>query len=95
MARMYLPPSVPPEPEEEAAVESPASGGVVEVQEPAPPGPTVTEPVKNPEPPAVPEPSRGGSKADWVIYAVSKGADQAAAEAMSRDELAKQYGTPV
>ena len=91
MPRMYLPPSTPPEPEEVVELPDPAPG-LVEVKEPVTPGPTVTEPVK---PPAVAEPSRGGSKADWVLYAMSKGAVQAEAEALSRDELAKQYGTPV
>ncbi|MGW6739719.1 hypothetical protein ACWGDX_03050 [Streptomyces sp. NPDC055025] len=39
-------------------------------------------------------PNRAASKADWVAYAVSQGADQAAAEALTRDALADQYGPP-
>lgn len=39
----------------------------------------------------VPQPSRNASKEDWVNYALYRGMDQAAAEAMSRDELATAY----
>lgn len=38
------------------------------------------------------EPKKSGSKADWVEYAVSKGADRAEAEASTRDDLAAAYG---
>jgi hypothetical protein len=52
-----------------------------EAEEPEAPGPE----------PAV-RPSKSASKADWLAYAVSQGADEAEAESMTRDELAKAYG---
>lgn len=38
-------------------------------------------------------PSRSGSKADWVEFAVAAGADREEAEAMTRDELIDEFGT--
>ena len=89
MPRIYLPSSEPVEEQPTEESTEPTTGGPVEVTEPVTPGPTTPPP-----PPAVPEPARNGSKADWVAYAVSKGADQAEAEALSRDELVAKYGTP-
>lgn len=40
------------------------------------------------------EPAGNASKADWVDYAVSKGADRAEAEACTRDDLRKSFGSP-
>jgi hypothetical protein len=40
------------------------------------------------------QPSRGGSKASWVDYAVQAGANREEAEDMSRDQLAEKYGKP-
>lgn len=37
-------------------------------------------------------PARSASKADWVAYAVSKGAEQAAAEQLTKEQLTEQYG---
>jgi hypothetical protein len=37
-------------------------------------------------------PNRSATKGDWVSYAVSVGATEADAEAMTRDELADTYG---
>ncbi len=38
-------------------------------------------------------PARSASKADWVAYAVAQGADQADAEAKTRDQLAELFAT--
>lgn len=40
------------------------------------------------------EPAGNASKADWVDYAVAKGADPAEAEGCTRDDLRKSFGTP-
>lgn len=45
-------------------------------------------------PAALEEPKKSGTKADWVEYAVSKGADRAEAEAATRDDLAAAFGSP-
>jgi hypothetical protein len=37
-------------------------------------------------------PGRSASKADWVAYAVTRGAEQDDAEQLTRDQLAEQYG---
>lgn len=37
-------------------------------------------------------PAKSASKADWVDYAVSQGADREEAESSTRDDLAKTYG---
>lgn len=37
-------------------------------------------------------PAGNASKADWVAYAVTQGADPDEAEGLSRDELREQYG---
>lgn len=44
-------------------------------------------------PPDAPEgpPAKSGTKADWVAYAVTQGADPAEAEALTRDQLAEAY----
>jgi hypothetical protein len=39
----------------------------------------------------VERPKGNASKAEWVAYAVAQGADEAAADAMTRDELADKY----
>ncbi|MFE9865874.1 hypothetical protein ACFYPZ_24570 [Streptomyces sp. NPDC005506] len=44
------------------------------------------------EPASIPMPSKGGSKADWVAYAVAQGADVAEAESKTRDQLVDAYG---
>lgn len=44
-----------------------------------------------PEPIVVERPAKSASKADWVAYAVSQGAEQAEAEAKTRDELAALF----
>jgi hypothetical protein len=45
-----------------------------------------------PQPPPPTRPAASGSKAAWVAYAVAHGADQAAAEAKTRDQLVDAYG---
>jgi hypothetical protein len=40
----------------------------------------------------VTQPNRGASKALWVEYAVSQGAEAEVVEAMSRDSIADTYG---
>ncbi len=37
-------------------------------------------------------PPKAGLKEDWVAYAVSQGADQAEAEASTKDDLVAKYG---
>lgn len=37
-------------------------------------------------------PARSASKAEWVAYALRQGADQDAAEQLTRDQLIEQYG---
>lgn len=37
-------------------------------------------------------PARSASKTDWLTFALASGADQAEAEALTRDQLAEQYG---
>lgn len=37
-------------------------------------------------------PAKGAPKADWIAYAVSQGADEADAEAMTKEELVTTYG---
>lgn len=37
-------------------------------------------------------PARNASKAEWVEYAVSRGADRDAAESATKPELVEQYG---
>lgn len=45
------------------------------------------------EEPAVQAPAKSATKADWVAFVVTHhGVDQAAAEKLSRDQLAAQYG---
>ncbi len=39
-----------------------------------------------------PVPKSSASKGDWVAFAVSQGADEAEAEASTRDDLASAYG---
>lgn len=41
---------------------------------------------------AVKPPARSATKADWVAYALTTGADRATAEGLTRDQLAEQYG---
>lgn len=64
------------------------SGMVEEFEVPA-------EPEPEPDAPPVPleEPKKSASKADWVEYAVSKGADRAEAEAANRDDLVVVWGS--
>lgn len=50
----------------------------------------VTEPAPSGLPAAT-VPARNAAKSDWVEYAVARGADRTAAEAMTRDELVAQY----
>ncbi len=57
-------------------------------------GDTSPDPGGDQGPAALEEPKKSGSKADWVEYAVSKGADRAEAEAATRDDLAAAYGSP-
>ncbi|MFD4371500.1 hypothetical protein ACFWPY_07900 [Streptomyces sp. NPDC058527] len=38
-------------------------------------------------------PARSASKALWVAYAVARGTEQDAAEQLTRDQLAEQYGS--
>jgi hypothetical protein len=45
-----------------------------------------------PHPPPPTRPAASASKAAWVAYAVALGADQAAAEAKTRDQLVDAYG---
>lgn len=53
------------------------------------------EPEPDPEPEQEPvvleRPAKSASKADWVAYAVSQGADQEEAEGKTRDELAALF----
>lgn len=37
-------------------------------------------------------PAKSASKADWVAYAVSQGADEATAEAATKEDLVAQFG---
>ncbi|MCX5362881.1 hypothetical protein OG864_29725 [Streptomyces sp. NBC_00124] len=37
-------------------------------------------------------PARSASKAEWIAYAVSQGADQADAEQLTKEQLTEQYG---
>ncbi|MET7450679.1 hypothetical protein ABZT03_02060 [Streptomyces sp. NPDC005574] len=37
-------------------------------------------------------PARSASKAEWVAYALTQGAEQAAAERLTKEQLAEQYG---
>lgn len=39
------------------------------------------------------QPARNGTKAAWLAYAVSQGADEDQIHDLTRDELAEQYGT--
>ncbi|MEK9521454.1 hypothetical protein MIU24_18970 [Streptomyces venezuelae] len=67
------------------------------------PRPTADEQPDGPPPPSgddngngpddIKRPARSASKADWVAYAVALGAEQDAAEQLTRDQLAEQYGT--
>lgn len=52
----------------------------VDDEVPAEPGPEDVKP-----------PARSASKADWVAYAVSQGAEQADAESKTRDQLAELF----
>lgn len=38
-------------------------------------------------------PAKSASKADWVAFAVSKGADEAEADAQTKDDLIAAYGS--
>jgi hypothetical protein len=69
-------------------------GRLVRVNEDGSPFEEHAEEPKAPEPqPAdAPQPSKAGSKKDWVAYAVAQGADEATAESMTRDELADVFG---
>ncbi len=63
-----------------------------ETPEPVPVGP---EPVVEPEPvsePEVEQPKPYASKAEWVDFAVIKGADRAEAEELTKPELIDLYG---
>jgi hypothetical protein len=44
-----------------------------------------------PEPPPAGRPPQSADKAAWVAYAVARGAEQAAAEAMTKAQLIEQY----
>jgi hypothetical protein len=55
------------------------------------PGDTDEESPQTEDAPAT-APGRSASKADWVAYAVTQGAEQDAAEQLTRDQLAEQYG---
>jgi hypothetical protein len=37
-------------------------------------------------------PARSASKADWLAYALTRGAEQAAAEQLTKEQLIEQYG---
>jgi hypothetical protein len=37
-------------------------------------------------------PARSASKADWVAYATARGAEQAATEQLTKEQLIEQYG---
>jgi len=37
-------------------------------------------------------PARSASKAEWIAYAVTQGADQADAEQLTKEQLTEQYG---
>lgn len=38
------------------------------------------------------KPAKSASKSDWVAFAVSQGAEESEAEAMTKDELVKSFG---
>jgi hypothetical protein len=37
-------------------------------------------------------PARSASKAEWVAYALTRGAEQVAAEQLTKEQLTEQYG---
>jgi hypothetical protein len=47
---------------------------------------------ENTENAPAPAPGRSASKAEWLAYAVARGAEQADAEELTRDQLVEQYG---
>lgn len=87
-------PHIPPPP---GAVEDTADGPLTPVTGPVDDGDTEgdgaegtdTEPAEDSETKA---PGRSASKADWLAYAISRGAEAADAEKLTRDQLAETYG---
>ncbi|MFJ5143305.1 hypothetical protein [Streptomyces sp. NPDC088707] len=79
----------------------PASGWRAVADEP--PAPVEPDPPVVPIEPVVPvapvepeplveRPAKGAAKAEWVAFAVLQGAEQAEAEAVTKDDLIKVYG---
>ena len=52
------------------------------------------DPLADEVPPEPKRPAKSASKADWVAYAVSQGAEEDDATAATRDELAALYAEP-
>lgn len=72
-----------------ALAADPASGWRAVADEP----PTVAEPETPSEPIELAEPpAKSAAKAEWVAYAVTQGAEEAAAEAATKDDLIKAFG---
>ncbi|MFF5790248.1 hypothetical protein ACFY8P_35410 [Streptomyces sp. NPDC012693] len=73
----------------------PASGWRAVADEP--PAPVEPDPPVVPVVPVEPEPlverpAKGAAKAEWVAFAVLQGAEQAEAEAATKDDLITAYG---
>ncbi|MFE5912084.1 hypothetical protein ACFQ6B_23785 [Streptomyces wedmorensis] len=81
-----------------ALAEDPASGWRAVATEPPAavepePSPDPVEPVGPTEAPEATEPPvKSAAKAEWVAYAVIQGAEEAEAEAATKDDLIRTYG---
>jgi hypothetical protein len=89
-----LTPPAPPAPPPVTIVSEPAQTAAGPPQEKTLVQAAVPEPAPEPEPePEQPEsPKPGDPKQDWINYAIGQGADEAAAEAMTKADLMSRYG---